>query len=331
MRSATITDIARAAGVAPSTVSRALQNHPRISPERCAAIQSLADRMGYRPSLVARSLVTGHTRTLGVVVTDVTDPFVAEVMRGAEAASREAGYTLLFAMSNRDPVQEMASILLLLQREVEGLIVISGRAGDEYARLRAERDGEWPLVLVNNEQPGPAIYTVRMDNRDGVAQAIVHLQVLGHSNIAFIAGPEHGRSSQERLNGYRAAMAEGGREHVIQGEGTLQDGERALETLRALRPAPTAVLCYNDLAALGLIAAATRAGMRVPDDLSVMGFDDIAMSAFSAPPLTTIRQPTGDLGRAAVDVCLGALEGRCPEPRILRGELVIRQSTAVRR
>jgi len=141
MSQVSITDIAAAAGVSPSTVSRALQDHPRISPARRQAIQALAQQMGYRPSQVARSLVTGHTRTLGVVITDVTDPFVAEVMKGAELASRESGYTLLFASSDRDPDREIEALRLLRDRQVDGMIVISGRAGPRYAELRGTGEG----------------------------------------------------------------------------------------------------------------------------------------------------------------------------------------------
>jgi LacI family transcriptional regulator len=191
MADVTIEDIACAAGVAPSTVSRALQNHPRISPQRRSAIQALAAEMGYRPSQVARSLVTGQTRTLGVVVTDVTDPYVAEVMKGAEAASRSAGYSLLFAMSNRDPEQEIAAARMLLDRQVDGMIVISSRAAGRYAAL-IEGQPRLPLVLVNNVPP-PGAYSVRMDNEAAARDALTYLQGLGHRRIAFVEGPPAGR------------------------------------------------------------------------------------------------------------------------------------------
>ena len=201
MSQVSITDIAKAAGVSPSTVSRALQDHPRISPERREAIQALAQEMGYRPSQVARSLVTGRTRTLGVVVTDVTDPFVAEVMKGAELASRESGYTLLFAMSDRDPEREIEALRLLLDRQVDGMIVISSRAGSRYAELRRAGEAgiaDWPLVLVNNDQPGAGIYSVRMDNRRG-ARSREPSAALGHRRIAFVSGPRAGAAA---VNGW---------------------------------------------------------------------------------------------------------------------------------
>lgn len=334
MTQVSIVDIAAAAGVAPSTVSRALQDHPRISPARREQIKALAEQMGYRPNQVARSLVTGRSHTLGVVVTEVTDPFVAEVMRSAELASRDAGYTLLFASSERDPERELEAIRLLLAHEVEGVIVISGRAGTYYSELRApsQLGADWPLVLINNQQTGPGIYSVRMDNRAGAIAAVSYLKSLGHRRIAFVAGPERGRSSRERLEGYRQGIAVNGlgsaAEMVVSGAGLLEDGPRALAALLTVPEPPTAVLCYNDLAAIGLLGAAVRAGMRVPADLSVVGYDNIPLSAFSVPPLTTVDQPKERMGRLAVEMCLAAVEGRSVQDVVLRGELVIRESAA---
>ena len=230
MAEVSITDIARVAGVSPSTVSRALANHPRISPERCASIQALALEMGYRPSQVARSLVTGKTRTLGVVATDVTDPFVAEVMKGAEAAGREAGYGLLFAMSNQDPEQEILSGADAVgpagrwdDRDLE-----PGRGS--YGELLGDNRSV-PLVLVNYVLPGSLAYSVRMNNVAGARDAVAYLRRLGHRRIGFIGGPAGGRSSRERLEGYRLGVTAGGQEYrdelVVPGSGQLEDGPRA--------------------------------------------------------------------------------------------------------
>jgi len=333
MGQVSITDLAAAAGVSPSTVSRALQDHPRISPARRQAIQALAQQMGYRPSQVARSLVTGRTRTLGVVITDVTDPFVAEVMKGAELASRESGYTLLFASSDRDPNREIEALQLLLDRQVDGMILISGRAGRRYAELRNAGEGgiaDWPLVLINNEYAGPGIYSVRMDNAAGAHEAVSFLRRSGHRRIAFVAGPQGGRSSAERLAGYRQAIAANGLEPageiVVAGAGLLEDGPRALEALLDQADPPTAVLCYNDLAAIGLLAAAARAGIRVPDDLAVIGYDNIPLSAFCVPALTTVDQPKEQMGRSAVIMCLQALAGEQVRNVVLKGRLILRDS-----
>lgn len=330
MSPVSITDVAVAAGVSPSTVSRALQDHRRISAARRAEIRALAEQMGYRPSQVARSLVTGYTRTLGVVVTQVTDPFVAEVLKGSEAASRKAGYTLLFASTDRDPVRELDAIRLLEGRQVDGMIVISGRACASYPTLRAGVAPLVPLVLVNNDQPGPGMFSVRMDNAGGAALAVGYLESLGHYRIGFVTGPEGGRSSRERLEGFRRAIAANGLEAtgevVSAGGGLLEDGPRALATLLTLAQPPTAVLCYNDLAAIGLLAAAAHAGLRVPGELSVVGYDNIPFSAYTVPPLTTVDQPKEQLGRLAVEMCLAALGGHPMADVVLEGRLVERGS-----
>lgn len=325
-----ITDIARAAGVAPSTVSRALRDHPRISPGRRAAIRALAQQLGYLPSQAARSLATGQTRTLGVVVTDVTDPFVAEVMKGSEEASRRAGYSLLFVASLRDPRLEVEGARLLLGRQVDGMIIISSRAAAQCADLLSARG--LPLVLVNNELRTGQAHSVCTDNQGGVRRAVEHLHQLGHARIAFVAGPEGGRSSLERREGYLRALAELDLPRVpaylVEGNGLLEDGPRALAALLALEVPPTAVVCYNDLTAIGLLSAAADRGIRVPSNLSVVGYDNIPLSAYTVPPLTTVEQPKQALGQQAVETCLRVLAGETVPTVVMPAALVVRGSTA---
>jgi DNA-binding LacI/PurR family transcriptional regulator len=329
MASVSITDIAKAAGVSPSTVSRALQDHPRISPQKRATIRALAQEMGYRPSQIARSLVTGRTKTLGIVTTDVTDPYVAEVLKGAEEAGRQMGYSMLIATSRRDPDQELLAAQLLLARQVDGMIVVSSRAAGLYAGLLASSGT--PLVLVNNALDDHRSHSVRTDNVGGIREALLHLWKLGHTRIAFITGPEEGRSSRERLDSYREVLASLGLheagEWVISGQGLLEDGQRAFGEIRRMAMLPTSVLCYNDLTAIGLIAAAHAAGMRVPEDLSVVGYDNIPLSAYTLPPLTTVEQPKEALGRLAVENCIRALAGEQVPDTVLANELVVRAST----
>ncbi len=330
MTSVSITDIAKAAGVSPSTVSRALQDHPRISVQKRTAIRALAQEMGYQPSQIARSLVTGRTRTIGVVITDVTDPFVAEVLEGAEQASREAGYSLLFATSRRDPGQEIVAARLLLGRQVDGMIVISSRNAEQYSELL--KSNGTPLVLVNNELDKVNAHSVRTDNSEGIRQALTYLVGLGHTRIAFVAGPPGGRSSGERLQAFRKGCASLGAAEasalVIEGSGFLEDGQRAFAELAGWPRVPSAVVCYNDLTAIGLLAAAQAAGVRVPEELSVVGYDNIPLSAFTVPPLTTVEQPKQALGRLAVQSCIRALSEATVRNVILPSRLIIRGSTS---
>ena len=333
MSQVSITDIAAAAGVSPSTVSRALQDHPRISPARRQAIQALAQQMGYRPSQVARSLVTGRTRTLGVVITDVTDPFVAEVMKGAELASRESGYTLLFAIvePRSGPGDRGAPPPARPPGGRHDRHLRPGRLPVCRAAQRGRgRDRRLAAGAGQQRTAGPGIYSVRMDNVAGAHEAVSYLRRLGHRRIAFVSGPEGGRSSAERLAGYRQGIAANGLrpldEIVVAGAGLLEDGPRALEALLGQADPPTAVLCYNDLAAIGLLAAAARAGLRVPDDLAVIGYDNIPLSAFTVPALTTVDQPKEQMGRSAVTMCLQALAGEPVRNVVLKGRLILRDS-----
>jgi DNA-binding LacI/PurR family transcriptional regulator len=330
MSATSITDIARAAGVSPSTVSRALRDHPRISAQRRSAIRALAKQMGYQPSQIARSLVTGRTKTLGIVITDVTDPFVAEVLEGAEQAARDTGYSLLFAASRRDPDQELLAARLLLARQVDGMIVISSRAPEQVASLLSESGKS--LVLVNHELGGQQANSVSTDNGDGTRQALAHLRKLGHLRIGFVAGPEGGRSSRERLRAYQEVTASLGLPEssswVVDGNGLLEDGPKALRAFMHCGIRPTAVLCYNDLTAIGLIAAAHGAGLRIPGDISVIGYDNIPLSAFTVPALTTVEQPKRAMGRSAVENCVRVLAGETAQNVVLRSKLVVRESTA---
>ncbi|HAJ37440.1 MAG TPA: LacI family transcriptional regulator [Chloroflexi bacterium] len=337
MTHVSIVDIARLAQVSPSTVSRALQNHPRISPERRAEILALAEQLGYRPSQVARSLVTGQTHTIGVVASDVTDPFVAEVLKGVESAARSAGYGLLIAMSNRDPSQEITAATVLLDHQVDGLIVISSRAPDRYRQLPRAREnaagGVAPVVLLNHDFSEAGVYSVRMDNAGAASAAVTLLSQLGHRHIAFVAGPGGGQSSHARLAGYLQGLAANHLtplpELILQGAGMLEDGWEALTALQTMQPRPTAVLCYNDLAAIGLLAAAARSGVSVPDALSVVGFDNVPLSAYTVPALTTVEQPKAAMGQAAVRTCLRALAGEPAPPIVMSGQIVLRASTGV--
>lgn len=330
-----IKDIAQAAGVSHSTVSRALTDSPLVNPETKARIRRLAQEMGYSPDAIARSLVLKQTRTVGVVVTTIADPFVAEVVQGVEDTAQKNGYSVILASSASDVQRELAAVEMLRAKRVDTVIVISSRVGALYLE-HLERIGV-PLVLVNShsEQSGRYTFSVSVDNRHGGHLATTHLLQLGHRRVAYVAGLADHSDDAGRMAGYRQALEEVGLAFdprlVIPGNGGLEGGERAFRALTALTNPPTAAFCYNDMTAMGIIAAARRARLTVPDDLSVVGFDDIPVAARFSPALTTLAQPQRGMGRQAMDMALALIaagEATAPFANIvIQGELIVRESS----
>ncbi len=322
-----IKTIAEKAGFSPSTVSRALHNDPRISPETTAVVQALAKELGYTPSLVARSLVTQRSHTVGVVVTTVADPYVGQVMAGVESAANAERYTLILATSTGVAERELQAIEMLRQHRVDALLVVSSRASDLYHSLL--HDLEQPLVLINSQGLDPRIISVRSDTAQGALLATNHLLELGHQRIAFIGGPAASHSSVQRRTGYLAALQAAGvrADHrlLLPGAGEAADGRRALHWLLDL--GATGVVCYNDLTALGLLAAAAGADIDVPATLSVVGIDNVPLGALAYPPLTTVDQRVTELGRQAFKAALASVSGEPVEDVVLDSRLVVREST----
>jgi DNA-binding LacI/PurR family transcriptional regulator len=333
-----IKDIAKAAGVSHSTVSRALSHSPLVQADTRARIQRLADEMGYSPDAWARSLVMGQTQTVGVVVTTIADPFIAEVMQGIESTGYEHGYTVLLASSNSDPAREMAAVEMLRSKRVDGVIVTSSRVGALY-QDHLDRIGV-PVVLLNNhsEQSGRYTFSVTVDNLHGGHLATQHLIQLGHRRIAYVSGPAGHSSSEGRLEGYRQALGEADIVFdpalVTPGNGRTEAGELGLATLKALAQPPTAVFCYNDVTAIGLLRATKSSGLSVPQDWSVVGFDDIPFAACVSPSLTTIAQPQFEMGQQAMQMLLTLMSASTPSEAqvtdlVVKGQLVIRESSGV--
>ncbi len=325
--SISIKTIAERAGVSASTVSRALRHDPRISEETRKTVQSLAHELGYTPSQVARSLVLKRTHAVGVVVTTVADPYVGQVMTGVEQAAHAEGYTLILATSGGLPERELQALEILRQHRVDALLVVSSRATELYGQLLPELPQ--PMVVVNSQARTPGIISVRSDTAQGARLATEHLLQLGHKRIAFIGGPAASHSSAQRRNGYLAALQDAGLrpDHrlLIPGAGEAGDGRRALPWLLDL--GATGVVCYNDLTALGLLAASSSSGIAVPGHLSVVGIDNVPMGSLSYPPLTTADQRVEELGRAAMKAALGAVAGEKVPDVVLESRLILRGST----
>ena len=326
-----IKDIARGANVSHSTVSRALRNSPLVNQQTAEKIQRIARETGYRPSAAARSLVTRHSETIGVVVTNIADPFVAEVVSGIEDAADEHGFSVFLANSNAEPEREVRVVHSFEERRVDGIIVTASRVGALYVPLLSHM--RVPIVLLNNQHPSQFAHSVMIANVQAGLDATRHLIELGHRRIAYL-GDRHGHQSDtERFAGYRQAVEEAGLPLepliVTHGDGKPEAARTAMAYLLALPQPPTAVFCYNDLSALGAIRQIRDSGLHVPADLSVVGFDDLYISQYMDPPLTTVRQPMRQMGRMAMETLLQIFAGVESGHDIrVPGELIVRASGA---
>jgi len=328
--SVSIYDIAKKAGVSPSTVSRALEDHPRIGTTTRKRIQELAREMDYVPSTVAKSLAANKTWTIGMVLATISDPFMGRVVEGVEQAAIEAGFNVFISTSQNDRQREIAAIKMLQKRRVDGIIVIASHLLDQYPGFFVR--SKVPIVIINEQKPGETMHFVTVDDVHAAQLAVEHLLALGHCRIGYVSVTNRPKSNQYRLKGYQDALEAAGIASdptLIFTSPTIEDhakrGEASLEPL--LDAGATAVFCYNDTAAMSLLAACYKRGVSVPDNLSVIGFDDIDMAAYTIPPLTTIRQPRFELGQRSMRMMLALLSGQLPENQIVPGELVVRQTT----
>lgn len=328
---ATIKDIARLANVSHSTVSRALAGSSLVTPETAKLIRKIADQTGYRPSAAARSLVTSRSATIGVVVTTIADPFAAEVVQGIEDAATEHNYSVILANSNAQPEREVKVVRSFEERRVDGIIVTSSRVGASYAKTLSQT--RVPIVLLNNQHPSEFMHSVMIDNFEASRALTEHLLQLGHRRIAYIGDRDGYQSDAERAGGYRAALEKAGiklaRRYMAQGDGRPEEGAAAVRALLGQDHPPTAIFCYNDMTALGALAAISERGLTVPDDVSVAGFDDLFVARYATPPLTTVRQPMKEMGRMALETLVRLCEGGASQPIVkVAGELIVRNSTA---
>lgn len=329
-----IKDIAKAMNISYSTVSRALNNSPRVKPATRQQIQQVASDMGYLPSAVARSLVTRRTNTIGVVVTKITDLFFAEVIQGIEEAALTFGHSVILMNSEGQPDYELAAIQSLRERRVDGIILVAACASTESKKRLFNGPLETPIVVINNVHQEHIGYSVETDNVGGGQTATQHLLDLGHRRIAYIAGPVSEWDSVERQQGYEQTLQAAGvavdPALIVRGDNQPEGGMQAMQRLLALPVSPTAIFCYNDVTALGAMRAAYDAGWRVPQDFSIIGFDDIALAPFFEPPLTTVAQAKREMGEKAVQMVFELLAGaEIVEKWVLPSRLIVRASTRV--
>lgn len=285
--------------------------------------------MGYAPSAIARAMSTRRTRTVGLVVTTIADPFVAEVVRGVEETALDRGYNVILCDSTGDPNREIAAVRTLREKWVDAVIVTSSWVGDFYAQLAEIRV---PVVLINNQQAGEYSFSVRNDDLHGGHLAGRYLLQIGHRHIAYVTGPTQATSSRLRLEGCQDVLHQAGigipREWIVQGDGRPGSGEAAVALLLEQGRRPTAIFCYNDMTAMGVLRAAKERGLCVPRDISILGYDDIAAAPYLDPPLTTVAQAKYVLGRMAMEMALDLIQGQPVADILLQPELTVRESCA---
>ena len=325
---ATIADVAAKAGVSTATVSRVLSGLGRASAATQTRVLEAARDLEYRPSEVARSLKRRSTQTLGLLITDIENPYFPQLVRSVEDAARAAGYTVLLCNAAEDADREAAYLDLLVDRRVDGLVIAASSLG--------VRHGEWlrsppiPVVLVNTAAPDADLPTIMSDNEGGGRMVAEHLLALGHRRFGYLMPPPRNVDAPARLAGVRGALRAAGLGRdaltIAHGEALVGGGETAANELLDEAPDTSAFIAYNDLMAIGALRALRRRGRHVPGDASVVGFDDVALAAYVDPPLTTISQQTEEMGRWAVGRLTG-VDGIGPSSIRLPVALKVRSSS----
>ena len=327
---ATIKDVAREAGVSVATVSRVFNESGPVSEDTRRRIREVAARLQYAPHAGARSLITSKTSTIGVLLPDLYGEFFSEVIRGLDLAARRSGYHILVSSSHSDR-SEVEAVLRTLRGRVDGLIVMSPEAG--AVTLQANLPGTLPIVLLNARAEGSRFDSINLDNYGGAAAMVRHLAGLGRRRIAHVKGAPGNNDALERLIGYRDAMRSifGATEDLeLEGDFSEESGDRAGREILSMNPRPDAVFAANDAMAIGLLHAFQKAGVKVPEEVAVAGFDDIPIARFLTPPLTTVGVAIADLGACAIERLLQVMKrgegARECQHEVLPTTLVVRGS-----
>jgi DNA-binding LacI/PurR family transcriptional regulator len=326
-----IRTVAQLAGVSIATVSRTINRVSTVNPKMAKRVWEAIAKLNYFPNTQARSLVSGRSRLLGLIVSEITNPFFPELIQGFEDVAVEHGYEILISSTNYDPQRMSLCIRRMLERRAEGVAVMT--FGVEKPLLEQFAERKVPLVFVDEGPDKPGISLLRVDYHHGIRQAVQHLAALGHRDIAFVTGPRRLHSAQSRQAAFSRSLQECGiaadSAWIVEGDHTMEGGIGAMDRLLQLKRRPTAVMCSNDMTAIGVLHKLYRAGLRVPDDLSVIGFDDIHIAQVTIPPLTTIQMSCFELARAAVTaLCAHVEEGGEPKRNYkIPTHLVVREST----
>ena len=330
-----IREIAKRARVSTATVSRTINRHPSVQPQLAKRVWRIVEELGYFPSTQARALVSGRSRIFGLIVSEITNPFFPEIVHVFEQIALEHNYEILVSSTVHDPERMKISVRRMLEHRVEGVAVMT--FGMEESLLEDLKLRNVPLVLVDVGPARPRVSNIRIDYLHGIRQAVQHLAALRHEKVAFITGPLTLKSAVARKDAFLQSMNEIGMavdpELVIEGNHKLEGGEEAFEKLLKRRSRPTAILCSNDMTAIGVMRKCYSEKIVVPKDLSVIGFDNIHLSQYILPPLTTVEMSQAELGRLAFQALLQDVQLETPNPKgteyVLKTSFVLRDSTAM--
>ena len=331
-----IRGVAARAQVSIATVSRTINHVATVDPVLAARVWKAVEELNYFPNTQARALVSGRSRLLGLIVSEITNPFFPELIQEFENVAVERGYEILIGSTNYDPRKTEACVRRMLERKVDGVAIMT--FGIEELLLDRFAQGDIPTVFIDLGPKNPRSSTLIVDYAHGIDEGVQHLVGLGHRKIAFISGPLKLRSAQTRKAAFLASLQAHGLNSddawMMEGDHMLEGGRDAMQRLLALKRRPTAVMCSNDMTAIGVQHALFEAHLKVPDDLSLIGFDDVHMAEYTIPPLTTVRMSCKDLAIAAVATLLGHLNPADSPPASLAPiptRLIVRQTTGAPR
>jgi DNA-binding LacI/PurR family transcriptional regulator len=329
MKSRTIYDVAEKAGVSIATVSKVINNTGRISDKTRKKVISVIDELNYYPSFVASALTGKRTQTLGLLMPNLANPFYAELARGMEDRAEEQNYSIVMCSTDYKAEKEQKYVSLLVRKRVDGFIITAGFNNVDLIKELIEH--KIPIVLINYNIARASLNSVSVDDYAGGYQAVAHLAELGHKRIAMIA--ETVQSSAERIRGYKGALKHFelvyDEKLYTEAKATVENGRKETEKLLALEEPPTAIFAFNDILAIGAIEAVRKLGLSVPEDISIIGFDNTILSKYCSPSLTTMSQPLDEIGHQAVDLLVEEIESRKTQKQriMLSAELIIREST----
>jgi len=330
-----IREIARRAKVSTATVSRAINRVPTVDPQLAKRVWKIVDELGYYPNTQARALVSGRSRIFGLIVSEITNPFFHEIVQSFEDIAVQHNYEILLTSTVHDPKRMETSVRRMIERRVDGVAILT--FGMEDSLFDDLRFRKVPLVFVDVGRHVARVSNIKIDYQHGIRQAVQHLTAMRHERIAFVTGPLNLRSAVARKTAFEDSLREIGAnldpQLVLEGDHTMEGGMRALAQIAKHPLRPTAIMCSNDMTAIGVMREAFDCGISIPQELSVIGFDDVRLSQFVIPPLTTIQMSQSEIARLAFKALITEVERDDPDPNgteyLLQTNLVLRKSTAL--